>query len=66
MRGDAAIKTTHIGQNIVQIALVMLVKRTLPGVINLHRCSIPPVPGFHVVGYIQSTETLIFGGEPGI
>jgi hypothetical protein len=49
---DAAIETTQIGQSIMQIAVIMLDKRTLPGIINLRNYSVPPVPGFQVVGHI--------------
>ena len=35
MHLDVAIKTTHIAQNIVQMSVVMLDKRTLPDVINV-------------------------------
>jgi hypothetical protein len=52
MRLDAAIETTQIGQNIMQIAVVMLNKRTLPSIINICNYSMPPVPGFQVVGHI--------------
>jgi hypothetical protein len=52
MRLDAAIETTQIGQNIMQIAVVMLNKRALPGIINISNHSVPPVLGFQVVGHI--------------
>ena len=52
MRLDVAIETTQIGQSIMQIAVVMLDKRTLPGIINIRNYSVPPVPGFQVVGHI--------------
>jgi hypothetical protein len=34
MRVDAAIETTHIGQSIVQIAVIMLKQRTLSCIIS--------------------------------
>jgi hypothetical protein len=34
MRLDAAIEATHIGHTIVQIAVVIVVKRALLGIIN--------------------------------
>jgi hypothetical protein len=52
MRIDAAIETTQIGHHIMQISVVMLDKRTLPGIINIRNHSTPPVPGFLVVGHI--------------
>ena len=52
MRLDAAIETTQIGQNIMQIAVVMLDKRALLGIINISNYSVPPVLGFHVVGHV--------------
>ena len=51
MRLHAAIETTQIGQNIMQIAIVIY-KRTLPGIIYIRNYSVPPVPGFQVVGQI--------------
>ena len=64
MRLDAAIKATQIGQNVVQKAVVMLVKRTLPGIINIRLDSAPPVSGLLVVGQIKGTKTLILRREP--
>ena len=64
MRLDAAIKATQIGQNVVHKAVVMLVKRTLPGIINIRFDSIPPVSGLLVVGHIKGTKTLILRREP--
>ena len=64
MRLDAAIKATQIGQNIMQKAVVMLVKRTLPGIINIRFDSVPPVSGLLVVGHIKGTKTLILRREP--
>jgi hypothetical protein len=52
MRLDVAIETTQIGQHIMQIAVVMLHKRALPGIINIRNYSPPPVPGFFVIGHI--------------
>jgi len=52
MRSDAAIETTQIGHHIMQISVVMLDKRALPGIINIINYSLPPVLGFHVVGHI--------------
>ena len=63
MRLDAAIETTQIGHNIMQISVVMLDKRTLPSIINIRNYSIPPVPGFQVVGHIYRTKTLILCRE---
>ena len=51
MRLDAAIKATQIGQNVMRKAVVMLVKRTLPGIINFRLDSAPPVSGLDVVFY---------------
>jgi hypothetical protein len=64
MRIDAAIEKTQIGHHIMQISVVMLHKRTLPGIINIRNHSTPPVPGFLVVGHIYSTKTLIAGNLP--
>ena len=64
MRLDAAIKATQIGQNVVQKAVVMLVKRTLPGIINIRLDSAPPVSGLLVVGQIKGTKKFIFRREP--
>ena len=64
MRLDAAIEATHIGHTIVQIAFVMVVKRTLLGIINSRYYPAPPVLCFQIVGHIMSTKTLIFRGEP--
>ena len=48
----AAIKTTQIGQNIMRIAVVMLDKRALLGIINISNYSVHPVLDFHVVGHV--------------
>ena len=64
MRLDAAIKATQIGQNVMRKAVVMLVKRTLPGIINIRLDSAPPVSGLLVVGQIKGTKTLILRREP--
>jgi hypothetical protein len=48
---DVAIETTHIGQNIMQKAVVMLDKRTLLAIINHHIHSTPLVLAFLVVGH---------------
>ena len=64
MRLDAAIKATQIGQNVMRKAVVMLVKRTLPGIIKIQFDSVPPVSGLLVVGQIKGTKTLIFRREP--
>ena len=64
MRLDVAIETTQIGQNIMRVAVVMLDKRTLLAIINLHIRSIPPVPAFLVVGHKQRTKALILCREP--
>ena len=60
----AAIETTQIGQSIMQVAVVMLDQRALPGIINISNYTLPPVPGFHVVGHIYSTKTFILWREP--
>jgi hypothetical protein len=52
MHLDAAIETTHVGHSIVQVAVVMLVKRILPRIINFNDYSLPLAPGFQVVGQI--------------
>ena len=64
MRLDAAIKATQIGQKVVRKAVVMLVKRTLSGIIKIRFDSAPPVSGLLVVGQIMGTKTLIFRREP--
>ena len=64
MRLDADIEATHIGHTIVQIAFVMVVKRTLLGIINSRYYPVPPILCFLIDGHIMSTKTLIFGGEP--
>jgi hypothetical protein len=64
MRIDAAIEMTQIGHHIMQISVVMLDKRTLPGIINIRNHSTPPVPGFLVVGHIYRTKTIILCREP--
>ena len=64
MRLDAAIEATHIGHTIVQIAVVIVVKRTLLSIINSRYYPAPPVLCFQIVCHIMSTKTLIFGVEP--
>ncbi len=59
MRLEAAIETTQIGHNIMQIAVVMIDQRTLLAIISVYNYSVPPVPGFLVVGHIHSAKTLI-------
>jgi hypothetical protein len=64
MHRKRAINQTQVRQKIVQVGIVLLCKRTHLGLINFQGNPAPPVPGFKVIGYIMSAETLIFDWEP--
>ncbi len=64
MHWKRAINQMQVRQKIVQVGIVQLCKLTHFGLINVDGNPAPPDLGFHVIGHIMSTETLIFDREP--
>jgi hypothetical protein len=51
MHQNGAINSTQARHKIVQVDIVLLGKWTHLGLINFQGNSVPPAPGFNVVGY---------------
>ncbi len=61
MCGKASIKSTHIGQRIVNVGVVRNCQRFCLGIIDAYGLLIPPCPGLLVVGNKKIAETFKFG-----